>query len=175
MIVQNFLAVVVLSRNLAGDVRSKFQPKLWFGKIVVHPVVVSALAGILFSLSGLKLPVIVDRSLMIVDGMSLPMALLLIGASMNVSQFRGEFRLTMFSGAMKLFIMPAIGLVFFKLMNIPSKAYVPGLILLGAPSTTMSFIMAKEMGGDADLAAACISSSVVLCALSYTFWLLVTG
>jgi predicted permease len=175
MIIQNLLSVMILTRNLTGDGRSRFQPKLWFGKIVVHPVVMTALAGILFSLSGLKLPVIVDRSLAILDGMSLPLALLLIGASMSVKQFRGEIRLTMISAALKLLLLPALGLIMFRMMDLSPDAYLPGIILLAAPSATMSYIMAKEMNGDPELGAACISSSVVLCALSYTFWLAVTG
>lgn len=174
MIVQNFMAVVILTRNLAGEGRSAFQPRLWFGKIVVHPVIVSALAGILFSVSGLKLPLIIDRTLSIIDGMSLPMALLLIGASMSLQQFKGEVRLTLISSSLKLLLLPAVGLALFKIMHIAPDAYLPGLILLGAPSATMSFIMAREMDGDADLAAACISSSVVLCALSYALWIAVT-
>ena len=45
------------------------------------------------------------------------------------------------------------------------------LIILAAPSATMTYVMAKEIGGDPDLGGAAISFSTLLSALTYTFWL----
>ena len=45
------------------------------------------------------------------------------------------------------------------------------IILLASPSATISYVMAKEMKGDPDLAVIAISMCTLLSALTYTFWL----
>ncbi|MBU0969836.1 MAG: AEC family transporter, partial [Proteobacteria bacterium] len=75
MIVQNILAVAVLQihSGTGAPVRANLK------RIIGHPVILSACGGIGFSLLELPLPVIAERSLGILSGMALPLALLLIG------------------------------------------------------------------------------------------------
>ena len=47
----------------------------------------------------------------------------------------------------------------------------PGLILLSAPSATISYVMAGEMNGSTDLASAAISMNTLLSALTFILWL----
>ncbi len=82
MILQNVLAVALLQvcgRNPKSDLPLAATLK----QTMTNPVILSALAGIIFSLAGFSLPVILDRSLAILKGMALPMALLVIGASLS--------------------------------------------------------------------------------------------
>jgi predicted permease len=51
----------------------------------------------------------------------------------------------------------------------------PGLILLASPTATISYVMAKEMKGDADFAVAAISISTLLSAVTFTAWLNIAG
>jgi len=82
MIVQNFISVIAL-QLYSGDT-SKKQRSMWFvaKKIMSNPVILAALMGIIFSLSGLKMPSIISRILDIVSSFALPLALLIIGATL---------------------------------------------------------------------------------------------
>ena len=47
----------------------------------------------------------------------------------------------------------------------------PAMILLAAPTATVSYVMAGALGGDTDLATAVISVSTIASAATYLLWL----
>ena len=170
MLLQNLLAVVALSRfNQEPD--QKISTLSLVRRVLLNPVIISAMAGMVFSLTGLNLPVIVDRSLKILSGMALPLALLVIGTSISFAQMRQQLRLTVLIGILKLLVLPAAGLILFHLLNLQRMEYLPALILLASPSATVSYVMALEMAGDADMATAAISVTTLVSAVTFTLWL----
>ena len=139
------------------------------------PVILSAAAGITASLTRFAFPQVVDRSLTILSGMALPLALLLIGASISLRQIKDQIRDWVGAGVFKLMVLPALGLVMFRILGIPSADYLPALILLACPSATLIYTMAGEMNGDLELAVITISASTLLSALSLSCWLGLAG
>lgn len=170
MILQNILAVIALqyhSNTATGRPGVRGTLKTTMG----NPVILSALAGMIFSLFNLTMPVILDRALEILTGMALPLALLIIGASLSFEQLKPRFLNVMISGFLKVMVTPAIGLILFKVFSIPSSDFLPGLILLASPTATLTYIMAKEIGGDPDFAVAAISINTILSSATYGLWL----
>jgi predicted permease len=139
-------------------------------------VILSATAGIFFSLSGAVLPQVIDRSLQILSSLALPLALLLIGASLSLEMLRRDVL-----GALsvvcllKLVVLPAIGFSLFRHLAIPADSYLPALILLASPTATLTYVMAEEMRGDPNFAVAAISACTLLSSASYALWLHVAG
>lgn len=173
MILQNFLAVVVLQYNSEISVaRNKLGVAL---KILGNPVIVSAMAGILFSLSGIRLPLIIDRSLDILSGLALPMALLVIGASLSFELMQLRILRVLATSIMKLILLPGLGFALYRLFGLALQDYIPGLILLASPSATITYVMAKEMKGDTDFAIAAISISTLLSSITFSVWLNFAG
>ncbi len=170
MILQNILAVVVLQFHSSNTANS---PGLFdtLKKTMANPVILSALAGILFSLFGLPMPLIIERALDILRGMALPMALLIIGASLSFEQLKPRFFNVMVSSFLKMIGAPAMGLLLFKVFSVAPEDYLPGLIILSSPTATLTYIMAKEIGGDSDFAVAAISISTILSSVTYSLWL----
>ena len=170
MLLQNFLAVVALSRfNKEPD--QKISTLSLARRVLLNPVIISAMAGMAFSLAGLELPVIFNRSLKILSGMALPLALLVIGTSISFAQMREQLQLTVLIGILKLLVLPAAGLILFHLLNLNRIEYLPALILLASPSATVSYVMAAEMAGDTDMATAAISVTTLVSAVTFTLWL----
>lgn len=170
MILQNFLAVVALQLNSDDSSSSKNKRDVVL-RIIGNPVILSALAGILFSATGLKLPLVVSRSLDILSGLALPMALILIGASLSFKLMQLRMFRILFSSFLKLILLPGIGLILYCLLDIKLQNYLPGLILLASPTATLTYVMAKEMNGDADFAVAALSSCTILSAVTFSIWL----
>lgn len=140
-------------------------------KTMTNPVILSAMAGILFSLFSLKMPLIIDRSLIILKGMALPLALIIIGASLSFEKLKPRFINALIASMLKLIAFPAIGYGLFMAFNVNQSDYLPGLILLASPTATIAYIMGNQIGGDPDLAAATISISTILSGLTYSIWL----
>lgn len=169
MILQNILAVILLQYYSKDTGRPNVFDTL--KKTMGNPVILSALAGILFSLSNAEMPVIIDRALTILKGMALPMALLIIGASLSFEKLKPRFLNVLISCFLKVIITPAIGLICFKLLSVTPSDYLPGLIILASPTATLTYIMAKEIGGDPDFAVASISICTILSSVTYSLWL----
>jgi predicted permease len=170
MIVQNLLAVLAL--QLFGHVKepgSRLQ--VFLSRVLINPVIVSALFGIGWAALAIPIPVVIDRGLKILSGLALPMALLLIGASLSFSLVRIQLWSAMACSLIKLMVLPGLGLVIYRSMGLTAGTYMPGLILLAAPSATLTYVFANEMHGDADLAAASISVGTILSGLTYAGWL----
>ena len=170
MILQNFLAVAILRIYAEDDTAAKSMKSVAKG-ILGNPVIVAALAGILFSWVGIDMPDVLDKSLKILSGMALPMALLLIGASLSFRLIRHELFAALLSSFLKLGLLPGLGLLFYVLLGADCGDYLPGLILLAAPSATLVYVMALEMKGDADFAVADISLSTLLSAATFSLWI----
>jgi malate permease and related proteins len=170
MILQNIIAVIVLQYHSS---KNKDRPKMFdtMKKTMANPVILSALSGILFSLFNVPMPLIIDRALDILTGMALPLALLIIGASLSFEKLKPRFFNVLIASFLKVIVAPAIGLVLFKVLSIAPTDYLPGLILLSSPTATLSYIMAKEIGGDPDFAVAAISICTIISSFTYGLWL----
>jgi malate permease and related proteins len=174
MILQNFLGVVALV--LYGkDVPFRENRLFFVQKIFGNPVILSAMAGIFFSVTEIPVPEMIGRILDILGNLALPMALLVIGASLSFEVMRLSVFSVISANFFKLMILPCVGFILYGIYGISPNEYLPGLILLATPTATIVYIMAKEMDGDPDFAVAAISASTLISAVTFSFWLNVAG
>ncbi len=174
MIWQNLLAVIVLQVNSEEATAAGGWQKVVL-KIIGNPIILAAMAGILFSLSGLSIPAVIGRCLDILSDLALPLALLIIGGSLSFEMARLRPVILLLSAAIKLIALPALGFTAYRLFGLEPADSLPAVILLASPSATVSYVMAREMKGDADFAVAAISASTLLSAVTFAFWLHVGG
>jgi hypothetical protein len=174
MILQNLLAVIALQVNAPHKSTSKnrWMPVL---KIAGNPIILSALAGILVSSTALPVPLVLGRCLDILSDLALPLALLIIGASLSFDMVQSKLKAVLACGLLKLILLPATGFILYRLFNVMPEAYLPGIILLASPTATVTYVMAREMQGDSEFAVAAISLNTLLSAVTYTIWLSIVG
>jgi predicted permease len=174
MILQNVLAVIALQVHAEKNLSSANRRTAVF-KIAGNPIILSVLAGILVSATAVSVPVVVGRCLDILSDLALPMALLIIGASLSFDMVRSRPGAVIFTAMLKLVILPGIGYMLYRFYALPPESSLPGVILLASPTATTNYVMAREMGGDSDLAVANISLNTLLSALTFTLWLRIAG
>ena len=170
MILQNLLAVIVL--QWYGDAEAgRLDARRMMLGVAGNPVILSAMAGIAFSAAGIPLPIIPDRALKILGDLALPLALLLIGASLTFRLMRSRPTALVVSSMVKLGLLPGLGCLLYHLFDIPAAGYLPAVILLASPTATIAYVMAAEMNGDTEFAAAAISASTAFSAVTIGLWL----
>ena len=174
MILQNLLAVIALQMHAPHNSASKnrWLPAL---KIAGNPIILSALAGILVSLTALPVPLVLGRCLDILGDLAPPLALLIIGASLSFDMVQSKLKAVLSCGLLKLILLPATGFILYRLFNVMPEAYLPGIILLASPTASVTYVMAREMHGDSEFAVAAISVNTLLSAVTYTIWLSIVG
>ena len=164
---QNLLAVWTLTVFTHAP-REARTGRVMIRLIVRNPVIVSIFLGIVMSAVGLPLAQPLKKALDILSGMAFPTALLLIGASLSFGAFRVMVREIIGIGALKLLGLPLLGYTLMKAAGVPDGLILPGMILLGAPPATITYVMATELGGHPELAATSISIFTLLSAFSYS-------
>ncbi len=174
ILLQNVLAIFVLQLYSGPGDRRGNRLKM-AASLAGNPVIIAALLGVVFSLAEIPVPLVFSRSLDILAGLALPMALLVIGASLNFEQIRSRFPVVLSSGIIKLLFLPGTAWIIFRSFHIPVQDYLPALILLGSPTATVSYVMAVEMGGDPEFAGSAISLCTMLSAVTLSFWLRLLG
>lgn len=143
--------------------------------VLRNPLIIACVAGILFSLTGLALPLAVDRTLALVGRTAAPLALLAVGAGMDFRRLRADLRTTAFTALVKTIVYPALGYAGFKALGLSgADVYLP-VMIMAAPTAVVSYIMARELDGDENLAGAIIVGSTLLSLVTITGWLVFLG
>lgn len=171
IILQNFYSVTALTISSNKAKNHLGQGGRVIGQVLMNPTVISAGAGIVFSIFDISLPVVVSRTLDIISGLSLPMALLIIGASLSFELMQPKMKAVISTTLIKLLLLPGVAYVLFILAGHSSREILPILIMLCSPTGTVAFVMAREMEGDTDLAAAAISFCTICSPLTFLIWL----
>ncbi|WP_028314397.1 AEC family transporter [Desulfatibacillum aliphaticivorans] len=170
LILQNFLSVAGL-QYFSNNEQTRGKFSVFLKNVAGNPVIISAVAGSAVSLAGIPIPEIISRFLHIISGMALPLALLDIGGSLSFPVIKAHWAPTLATGFIKLLFLPAAGWFLFTMMGVPHDLQLVGIILLGAPTATVTYVMAREMGGATALASSAISLNTLASALTYVLWL----
>lgn len=78
---------------------------------VIHPVVLPVLAGLVFNLTGARIPALADEALLLLAQAVVPLCLVVIGMSLAHYGVRGAIRSAAWVSAAKLLLLPALVLV----------------------------------------------------------------
>ena len=164
----NFLSVLALLLPQRRDSYS-MGTFFWVKQVVYNPLILASFGGIVWSFLALPLPLIVDRAFGIVTGMSLPLALIAIGASFSFSKLRGDLAVATLAASLKIVLLPLLAGGILILLGVRGQELAIGVLLAGTPTATAAYIMAQQLKGDAELSGAIIMIST-LCSLgTYTF------
>lgn len=147
----NSLAVLVLTIN--SDRESTGSLKMILYKLSRNPLIIAVAAALPFSIFKIPLPIFFSASLSYLARMALPLALIGIGGSLSFSSLRANSLLPIAASGIKIIMTPIV-VVFFAL-RLGIQGQLLGILFLisATPTAISSFIMARAMGGDSQLAA----------------------
>jgi predicted permease len=141
------LLTALVELDLARERRAQGRADAHFGhtlaitarNTVIHPVVLPVLVGVLYNLTGLALPAMIDEALQMLGQAVVPLCLVLIGLSLAVYDLRGAAR-------------GAGVLSFFKLLVAPAAVLLIGhwvIGLSGLPLAVVVMAAALPVGSNA--------------------------
>lgn len=143
--------------------------------ILTNPLALGCLGGIVTSALTLPLPRSLDVSLDLLGRTALPLALISVGAALDVRRLRHEVPVTALVVVLKLFVYPALvwlGLTWLGVTGLALKAVV---LIAATPTAVASYVMAVELGGEEQLSAALIIGTTLAALPALVVWLVVLG
>ncbi|SEP65227.1 AEC family transporter [Natrinema salaciae] len=142
------LTILVLSRlNGAGaSIRRELRG------LATNPVLLTLLAGLAAGSIGLAVPSPVATGLDAVGSLALPVALLCVGASLQIDQPSIDVGAAAAVVALKICLMPAIAWLVFSALPVDPATFTASVVMLGTPTAVSTFVFASELGGDREFA-----------------------
>ncbi|HPF70021.1 MAG TPA: AEC family transporter [Candidatus Krumholzibacteria bacterium] len=144
-------------------------------RIVTNPLAVGTVVGIALSASGLPQPRALDVSLELVGRTALPLALISVGAALDLRRLKSELGMTTVVAMLKLVVYPALIWMGVRWAGVDGLALKAVVLIAATPTAVVSYVMAREMDGDEQLAAALIIGTTLLALPSTIAWLLILG
>lgn len=163
----NLLSTVALMVHSGAEVR--------VGRIVkgvlMNPLIFGTLLG--FALWGLRWqpPAAILKPFTMLGSVATPLALFLLGASLDFEKARANFQLLWMGVAGRLVLAPLVLLGGAVLLGIRDVGLGTLLAVFASPTAVSSYPMAQQMGGDADLAAAQVVFTTALSSVTMFLWI----
>jgi predicted permease len=124
------------------------------GQLARNPLLVACLGGFALNVTGIGLPPGIGPVVRALGQGAVALGLMAVGAALTLEALGGRLLLQATSGAIKLVLLPAITWAFGRLAGLDGAALAITVLFMALPTASSSYIMARQMGGDAPLMAA---------------------
>ena len=167
----NIFAVIILTFT-SSDADKKGIRKACIG-VLTNPIIIGIVLGMIASFFNIKFPGMVKKTISNMGVMTSPLALISIGATFRGREALAKIKPTLGASFIKLIGLAAVFMPLAIYMGFRDQKLIALLIMLASPCTPASYIMAKNMDGDAELASSIVVATTVLSAVTLTIWIFV--
>lgn len=175
--VYNILGVITLTRHLSDGKVSPFKVLL---NVLKNPLIIGISLGVLVSVAQIQLPKTLITSGDYLANMTLPVALLCTGASIDVKALFRASDLSLWATTWRVFISPFFMVLLGKIFGLSGISLGILFLMTVTPMAAAAYAMIRSMGGNATTAANIIgltsfasmfTSSIGLLVLSQLGWI----
>jgi predicted permease len=159
----NVLAVLVLSRYAAP---ARLSPVQLVSTLVRNPFIWSSALGLAINVSGLPVPGVVASFGEILGRASLAAGLLVVGSGLQLAALRRPRVSIAVSSVAKLAVLPVVAAVFARLAGLDGVGLAVVVLCTAVPTASGSYVLARQMGGDAPLMAEILTVQTLLAMLT---------
>ena len=165
VILFNVYSVIVLSTFAPRDAKVPAREILVriIKSVVTNPHIIAVLLALPFLLLGWKMPTVLQKSTSHFSNTTFALSLLSLGSTITLKSIRGKLKYSLTAALTKLILIPVlmISIGYFLGFRGPDMGII--LILFGTPSAVSSYIMAKNMKSDHELAGQILLLTTLLC------------
>ncbi|PWV61599.1 AEC family transporter [Plasticicumulans acidivorans] len=158
--------VNVLCVSIISHAHGLARPTHLFAAVLRNPLIIACLLGIALNRSDIGLPPGTRGPLDILARAALPLGLLTMGAGLQIAAVRGRSGAIALGCVLKLLVAPLLGWTLAALSGLPPLETAVVVLFAALPGAPSSYILARQMGGDAPLAAAVVTVQTLLSMLT---------
>lgn len=171
-----YLAFITLIYNLAAIVvlqagQTRLSPVKLVIQLFRNPLIIGVLLGLAWSITGWSLPNLANSTLQGLADLTLPVALICVGASLQFQSLRNNRYLVMVASGFKLVVIPVLAVSIAYLLGFRAEALGILFLMMASPTAAASFVMARAMTPWGELAAEIIVVTTFFSLLTTTLGL----
>jgi len=126
-----------------------------------NPVLLALILGIVIGSLGVPVAQPITAVLDVLAALALPLALLCVGATLQVDRAALDWGATGSVIGLKLVVMPALAWVAFSALGVSTAAFTAAVVMLGTPTAVSTYVFASELGGDSQFASLNVFATTV--------------
>lgn len=168
----NVLSVLILTRY-AGDTPAGMGTVLRL--LAKNPLILACAAGILLNVSGIGLPGPLEPTFDILGAAALTIGLIAIGAGLQPKHALETGWIVALTSGLRLIVMPLLMMGWCLVFDVTGLPRLVVLVCGAVPGATSSYILARQLGGDATLMASLITGGTILAAITMPMMLWLLG
>lgn len=160
--VVNILCVLVF----ALFVQKQLKLGVLFKSLATNPLLMACVIGIILNILPWKLPIILVEVFKQLGQMALPTGLLAVGAGLNLVALKGLHASFFWSAALKLLIVPVLAFGLALGLGLNTSSSIILVVFAALPTAPSAYILARQLGGNAELMAGMITGQTLLALVS---------
>ena len=121
-------------------------------RLARNPVLATLVLGLTVGSLGLSVPGPLTAGLDVLGALALPIALLCVGASVQIDLPNVDVGATGAVVATKIAVMPALAWAIFSVLSVGAATFTAVIVMLGMPTAVSTYVFANELGGDEEFA-----------------------
>lgn len=165
----NVLPIIALTARSKSADKTINYPKM-IRSVLTNHLIIGAFAAIFLSFFHIKLPVIFDKTIASLSSLTLPLALLGIGGSFQVSESLGKLKPALAITIIKLLVLPLVMVPIAISIGYRGQDLAVLLLAFGSPSAVAGYAVARAMQGDEILC-----SNAIVCSTGFSLITLTAG
>ena len=150
MPIYNLLAVIALTVPVNKEKQISLKKTIF--EIFTNPLMVAIFIALPFSLFKISIPLILTTTIDYLASLTLPLALLGIGASLSFKSIKNDSKLALVSTSIKIIIIPATLTYLSYKLGFSGEDLGVMFIIFATPAAIVTFIMAEAMDCNSELA-----------------------
>jgi predicted permease len=140
-------------------------------ELITNPLIVGCIIGLGINLLPLQLPTWTLETFRLLGATALPLGLIAVGVALRLRRMQAQWSLIVGSSGLKFLVLPALLWGLSVAFGLPPTQQAI-LVLIGAmPTATSGYILARQLGGDAELMANIITFQSLAAFVMIPAWL----
>ncbi len=152
----NILVLTVYGEPDSGK-KSAFSWHILGVQLIKNPMLVAIFLGLMLNLVDLNPHGLLSATSDLISSSALGLALLAVGAGLKFSKLNNMKAIVLVCSVLKLLVMPLIIVASCSVLGVTGLSREVAVICGAAPTAGTAYLMAKQMGGDVDMAAAIVT------------------
>ncbi|MBU3145289.1 AEC family transporter [Clostridium sp. CF012] len=167
----NFLSVAVLAIYANKENNEGRSIKKTLMDVVKNPLIISCVIGIAMAATGIKLPNVLEKTVLDISKIATPFALIILGGDFVVGDALKNIKYIIWVSTFKLIVIP--GIIIISAVLIGFRQFELGVLLsiFASPIAISSYVMAQNVKSNDELAGQLVATSTILS--SFTIFLFV--
>jgi hypothetical protein len=165
----NVLAVLLLELYRGENIKASSLIK----SLIKNPLLIAAFFGFFFYFTKMQIPTIINTPLTTLSKTATPLAFIVLGGTLEISQISKNLKLILFGCFGRLIGTPLILILAGLAIGLRGD-YIGSIIAaMATPVAVVSYTMSVEMGGDGELAGQLVVASTFLSVITLFLWIFI--